>query len=222
MDSRVCCNGSSPRGRGKRRGWPVRATPARLIPARAGKTRCPPSSRVARWAHPRAGGENKSLHTIHSSVLGSSPRGRGKRELTFRCVVFYRLIPARAGKTLLARAVSAVLGAHPRAGGENLELDDLGWLRNGSSPRGRGKLRPIDLRNVPERLIPARAGKTPAPSPRLHACQAHPRAGGENMLSWILVGQRDGSSPRGRGKLGRDGGRRRVGRLIPARAGKTP
>ena len=36
----ICAHGSSPRVRGKRRGWPGGCSPTRLIPARAGKTRC--------------------------------------------------------------------------------------------------------------------------------------------------------------------------------------
>ena len=73
-----------------------------------------------------------------------------------------RLIPARAGKTVVRRARREVSGAHPRAGGEN-RVDTLtdGAL-SGSSPRGRGKLGSDSMSMGVDRLIPARAGKTTA------------------------------------------------------------
>ena len=94
--------------------------------------------------------------------------------------------------------------------------------RRGSSPRGRGKRQRHAVAGPPERLIPARAGKTRARMRRRHLGAAHPRAGGENATGIVTNGKNDGSSPRGRGK-------RQAARcgsawegLIPARAGKTP
>ena len=70
-------------------------------------------------------------------------------------------------------------------------------------------------------LIPARAGKTPAPTPEAPAQPAHPRAGGENIGVSSVAASPLGSSPRGRGKP-RDAVQAfRIFRLIPARAGKT-
>ena len=71
------------------------------------------------------------------------------------------------------------------------------------------------------RLIPARAGKTAESARDVALHEAHPRAGGENLVLRRLDAVERGSSPRGRGKLGCG---RRLGlrsRLIPARAGKT-
>ena len=92
--------GSSPRGRGK----PVIPDDVRdragLIPARAGKTsRCNPH-RLARRAHPRAGGENSRAFAAAGALTGSSPRGRGKLRVQRRTETLLGLIPARAGKTL--------------------------------------------------------------------------------------------------------------------------
>ena len=53
------CRGSSPRGRGKLRERHPTNTPARLIPARAGKTGRAAHSPAGLAAHPRAGGENE-------------------------------------------------------------------------------------------------------------------------------------------------------------------
>ena len=52
-----------------------------------------------------------------------------------------RLIPARAGKTEKAGIPASLGSAHPRAGGENGVDKTVSAYRQGSSPRGRGKLR---------------------------------------------------------------------------------
>ena len=93
--------------------------------------------------------------------------------------------------------------------------------RDGSSPRGRGKLATLRDRIEPQGLIPARAGKTAVCLARIISLTAHPRAGGENCARYRRAEGTRGSSPRGRGK--RTTGRRphHQHRLIPARAGKT-
>ena len=135
--------GSSPRVRGKRP-RPIRARkPARLIPARAGKTeentlgtRCP-------RAHPRACGENISPLRRAAVIVGSSPRVRGKR--ADRCAGLARLglIPARAGKTSSPLGAISPRRAHPRACGENMRGMKLLRFQVGSSPRVRGK--PVEV-----------------------------------------------------------------------------
>ena len=110
------------------------------------------------------------------------------------------LIPARAGKTGLIAAVSAVPEAHPRAGGENGKHPYSMSSPQGSSPRGRGK-RAHDYRlSTSVRLIPARAGKTGVRGGRPELRPAHPRAGGENTTETSTLPDFEGSSPRGRGK----------------------
>ena len=96
-----------------------------------------------------------------------------------------------------------------------------GWLAWGSSPRGRGKLIPIERGLLVERLIPARAGKTKPTASSHQASTAHPRAGGENNSARSDARGIAGSSPRGRGKRGRRQGLDHGIGLIPARAGKT-
>ena len=70
------------------------------------------------------------------------------------------LIPARAGKTVKVSVVAETKKAHPRAGGENGQASASYFAGQGSSPRGRGKRRPVRRVVVLEGLIPARAGKT--------------------------------------------------------------
>ena len=172
-----------------------------LIPARAGKT--PGDALTGRGdpAHPRAGGENPPALIATWWAGGSSPRGRGKPELTMEDATALGLIPARAGKTTSGRMTRASRRAHPRAGGENRLV---AWLRSGGSG-----------------LIPARAGKTRDRTRRGTNRRAHPRAGGENQLSHVDLEGIVGSSPRGRGKHQSTVEQPVQGRLIPARAGKT-
>ena len=113
------------------------------------------------------------------------------------------------------------IGAHPRVGGEN-HIGNYGMVEMlGSSPRGRGKHPESERGRGRSRLIPAWAGKTPRPIRPRARSWAHPRVGGENAEP-----KRDplgvaGSSPRGRGKLCRQGEQFADGGLIPAWAGKT-
>ena len=91
--------GSSPRGRGKK--LPM----SRAIASAA--------------AHPRAGGENFRSFNHVANAPGSSPRGRGKHCVKLCICLIVRLIPARAGKTVLTTYRLLPIRAHPRAGGEN-------------------------------------------------------------------------------------------------------
>ena len=214
--------GSSPRGRGKRLASSVRASWARLIPARAGKTRMRTLSISPSRAHPRAGGENRPSRLRPWSANGSSPRGRGKQRREGGGRPPAGLIPARAGKTLRINCMSSSLWAHPRAGGENSSVRGPEGAAAGSSPRGRGKLGLGPAHAGRIRLIPARAGKTRADHGRCYRARAHPRAGGENTRADTRSPCAAGSSPRGRGKHRCFfGGGLTIG-LIPARAGKTP
>ena len=90
-------------------------------------------------AHPRVGGENPPLYPSARTAIGSSPRGRGKRNAPTRPRQNGRLIPAWAGKTSREFGPCVTRGAHPRVGGENADCVDVGAVAGGSSPRGRGK-----------------------------------------------------------------------------------
>ena len=152
---------------------------------------------------------------------GSSPRGRGKPHDPRVPGRRRRLIPARAGKTIL-RALRPGLGsAHPRAGGENDTHLAAIQADSGSSPRGRGKHEANALPDCVPGLIPARAGKTRGAASGDPCPEAHPRAGGENKVAAALICMARGSSPRGRGKHRVRMVRDLIEGLIPARAGKT-
>mgnify|MGYP000888283941 CR=1 FL=1 len=192
--------GSSPRMRGKPGQRLQHRGAGRLIPAHAGKTRYEGAEPLACAAHPRACGENRHEIACNNAHDGSSPRMRGKPISLPTAPNLRGLIPAHAGKTRLDRPRRYTLWAHPRACGENMFHLSRLTRRPGSSPRMRGKRELREADALVQGLIPAHAGKTPAPHryPRpdrlipAHAGKtratlvlmfersAHPRACGEN------------------------------------------
>ena len=134
--------GSSPRGRGKRRILLPLCARWRIIPARAGKTTTTTTLCRAQTDHPRAGGENLTSVAMSLWVFGSSPRGRGKPTRELESFTVPGIIPARAGKTYGDSATRNRLRDHPRAGGENGYTPGRDIYHFGSSPRGRGKRGP--------------------------------------------------------------------------------
>ena len=210
--------GSSPRVRGKLPGGLSWGNKRGLIPARAGKTALTSSRSRTTPAHPRACGENLARLASPSPWPGSSPRVRGKHRVGGLLGDDAGLIPARAGKTVLAALQVARCQAHPRACGENAYPVVAVRLWSGSSPRVRGKLDGGVEEGAQGGLIPARAGKTAGRTRSPETCSAHPRACGENGH---FLRASPGSSPRVRGKRRGYRGDARAGGLIPARAGKT-
>ena len=152
--------GSSPRVRGKRPGWPSQPGHFRLIPARAGKTWVTAWPTPSPRAHPRVCGENYGVEIELFDGYGSSPRVRGKPRDVDRAPQPPRLILACAGKTRFPLDDAPLRPAHPRVCGENAGAGDALPHRGGSSPRVRGKLLRHRQERARVRLIPACAGKT--------------------------------------------------------------
>ena len=71
------------------------------------------------------------------------------------------------------------------------------------------------------RIIPAHAGQTTESASGVPARPDHPRACGANAYGVLSEQQEIGSSPRMRGKRGRQYGGRSLRRIIPAHAGQT-
>ena len=193
--------GSSPLTRGKLSFLWCVVSDERLIPAHAGKTRRPRSSRAGGPAHPRSRGENSGMASRPRSTTGSSPLTRGKRWYVFvdRFAVM----------------------AHPRSRGENPRRPRGATVRAGSSPLTRGKPSSCTLRPRTTRLIPAHAGKTRSVHGGVDPEEAHPRSRGENIRSIHERRGNLGSSPLTRGKLPGMLHLIAIVRLIPAHAGKT-
>ena len=91
----------------------------RLIPARAGNT----SRSICRGhvppAHPRSRGEHDMVGDFLALYGGSSPLARGTLEPDLRPGLRSRLIPARAGNTLVGFFGYGDAKAHPRSRGEH-------------------------------------------------------------------------------------------------------
>ena len=192
--------GSSPLTRGKRQKWSVVRIARRLIPAHAGKTVSWLRAGSKCSAHPRSRGENRLVYWPTRTVMGSSPLTRGKLGCPLRTDQGQRLIPAHAGKTRSPARRRTAWPAHPRSRGENWYSCPAPPARSGSSPLTRGKLTLLDAALLPDRLIPAHAGKTLLVQPDSQCRPAHPRSRGENSIAHKPTRRPPGSSPLTRGK----------------------
>ena len=116
---RTLRRGSSPRMRGKQGGRRKLEREIRIIPAHAGQT-APARDATSRSSdHPRACGANGSGQSLSESLLGSSPRMRGKPNPTREMERRTRIIPAHAGQTTFLNKTLANPADHPRACGAN-------------------------------------------------------------------------------------------------------
>ena len=146
---------------------------------------------------------------------------RGKPRSSVTASGSRRIIPAHAGQTSVCVAGSHRCPDHPRACGANEDWRLACFNRIGSSPRMRGKPRPMRVAAWRARIIPAHAGQTSGPWCRRRARPDHPRACGANLPSPYAVPEPSGSSPRMRGKPIRDPIDMTAVRIIPAHAGQT-
>ena len=179
------------------------------------------SCRFGYAAHPRSRGENCRASWSTSSLRGSSPLTRGKRDRRETEGQAQRLIPAHAGKTSSSLGPVRPAWAHPRSRGENVVLSWAGEAGMGSSPLTRGKQRGALDRCKGIGLIPAHAGKTQRGVEVFQCTTAHPRSRGENAPPALSKALDTGSSPLTRGKPRLYRRCQHIGGLIPAHAGKT-
>ena len=154
-------------------------------------------------------------------LMGSSPLARGLLRPAFDRSWHGGIIPARAGFTTLCRSTHSNRRDHPRSRGVYVCPNPSRASFTGSSPLARGLPGCVHPAGGQRRIIPARAGFTPArPSPP-STTPDHPRSRGvydERTRIWMRV---LGSSPLARGLRGRLQHRRHGHRIIPARAGFT-
>ena len=214
--------GSSPRERGAHPGQGTARLGLGLIPARAGSTTQADRRATEQRAHPRASGEHLRHGGAPSWGVGSSPRERGARRRVRLRQRPGRLIPARAGSTLVDHAHAGSRPAHPRASGEHQPPPEERARIWGSSPRERGAHRAIAGAEVARGLIPARAGSTRQVRSGCGSTRAHPRASGEHQRASNCSAWRRGSSPRERGARRMQVPLDHRAGLIPAGAGSTP
>ena len=200
MDSQ-CGSGSSPLARGLRHRAFQDLGISRIIPARAGFTRCR-TLRNGSWTdHPRSRGVYRVRRTV----------GQDRR----------RIIPARAGFTPASRASNARKSDHPRSRGVYTPPKPKDPSEAGSSPLARGL--PIEdvQRFAIVRIIPARAGFTTRVALKFPQAPDHPRSRGVYKVVTMLARRHVGSSPLARGLPTRPDCAPQPLRIIPARAGFT-
>mgnify|MGYP000897965664 CR=1 FL=1 len=196
----LCVSGTSPRMRGKLQDYLKVVNNRRNIPAYAGKT-CMCVKGFQKCAeHPRVCGENISISRERESQNGTSPRMRGKLMAAKIDIFCKRNIPAYAGKTFSCVHARFMGWEHPRVCGENLTPVPRMVHNGGTSPRMRGKPKPVIWWARPRRNIPAYAGKTTFHELNFCWKPEHPRVCGENLSFQIAYLLSLGTSPRMRGK----------------------
>ena len=151
-------DGSSPLARGLRRRPPGLPLLSRIIPARAGFTPTSNPTTNAGPDHPRSRGVYRWLHAWGFILEGSSPLARGLPLGALRVRFGARIIPARAGFTILRICLTIRLWDHPRSRGVYVADAGGSAVPVGSSPLARG-------------LPPAK--RTACPT-----CSDHPRSRG--------------------------------------------
>ena len=191
-----------------------------IIPAHAGKSQYEYAAGVIDGDHPRSCGEKCVSMTGVGCRTGTSPLMRGNGPCLGVTPSSIRIIPAHAGKRRSPKLQALLDEDHPRSCGEKSLPAPVVIFWRGSSPLMRGKVSVDELLGRFMGIIPAHAGKSPMPDPRIDLIGDHPRSCGEKIWRGVLCPRQQGSSPLMRGKGA--AGRRRVGNvgIIPAHAGK--
>ena len=153
-------SGSSPLARGLRMVTVRVLRGIGIIPARAGFTAADGDADGVEEDHPRSRGVYTTMRSRLSSFTGSSPLARGLPTEMRAKILRPRIIPARAGFTMMRRRYRIPRQDHPRSRGVYARLLEGMALARGSSPLARG-LRGNILGAVTQGgIIPARAGFT--------------------------------------------------------------
>ena len=152
---------------------------------------------------------------------GSSPRMRGTLVAELPLHRLDGIIPAYAGNTMDCLSRRVPYRDHPRVCGEHQFKTHESTAIQGSSPRMRGTLHVVPIREDRRGIIPAYAGNTNRQGIGIAQWRDHPRVCGEHTSANVANSNAAGSSPRMRGTLNafilfayRHG-------IIPAYAGNT-
>ena len=214
-------SGSSPLARGLQALEPPPEVGPRIIPARAGFTPPEQPRRWRGWDHPRSRGvyENKTGHPTPKP--GSSPLARGLHPSQAHEPTGLRIIPARAGFTVVSMQPDTACQDHPRSRGVYPIDSPTSELARGSSPLARGLLTLNHPQAHPDGIIPARAGFTHSRFLGTSASSDHPRSRGVYCRGIAGAWGWSGSSPLARGLRPEGCWSCGSGGIIPARAGFT-
>ncbi len=111
------------------------------------------------------------------------------------------ITPARAGNSEKITTPRTHNADHPRACGEQKNLNLVFQFVQGSPPRVRGTGRGKVCNRGKCGITPARAGNSPLKECESLRCRDHPRACGEQLTTDTWVCARGGSPPRVRGTV---------------------
>ncbi len=213
--------GRSPRVRGR----PLHRLRARTrdgsIPAGAGETCLPPPTPGTRRVDPRGCGGDAGIPGAASGSGGRSPRVRGRHHRSDSDVGDVGSIPAGAGETATTSMRRRRVRVDPRGCGGDCLAGHAQHLRQGRSPRVRGRHLVTCLALAAVGSIPAGAGETrPRPASEW-AERVDPRGCGGDFAREPRNSFRTGRSPRVRGRRAAIRPSRAAPRSIPAGAGET-
>ena len=149
--------------------------------------------------HPRSRGVYPGGIPPVRPVAGSSPLARGLHPGDRPDPIRSRIIPARAGFTAAGNRSSDRCADHPRSRGVYFRERDDGRSTHGSSPLARGLLDRHHSQGMVGRIIPARAGFTPAVTAYGLRTGDHPRSRGVYRRDLAARSPGPGSSPLARG-----------------------
>ena len=172
-----------------------------IIPAYAGNTPRLSNGGMEQRDHPRVCGEHYTAKGNDGRNLGSSPRMRGTRCITWSPLGSAGIIPAYAGNTWSLHQSKTGLRDHPRVCGEHVRQYGRMHIERGSSPRMRGT-----------QMVDTTCTKSP---------RDHPRVCGEHIIELFAQLIHMGSSPRMRGTPTSSKTQSESNGIIPAYAGNT-
>ena len=220
MSSSCQGRGLSPRVRGNRHRRSSSRRGPGSIPACAGE---PPAWSLwlrAIRVYPRVCGGTGFDFCYFADMRGLSPRVRGNPRPTNRPTNWRRSIPACAGEPVQGNRRGVESGVYPRVCGGTRSAAAILAARAGLSPRVRGNHRGPVLLVQAGRSFPACAREPRRESRLPGRCPVYPRVCGGTRHGQPGGGGVRGLSPRVRGNLDLDTGRRTLLGSIPACAGE--
>ena len=177
-------------------------------PACAGNTPSGAGHQSTRADHPRVRGEHGVAVGAAQGCVGSPPRARGTRRVSWNADGDVRITPACAGNTVSSRRRSTSTPDHPRVRGEHVGVFLPVDATCGSPPRARGTRRRRSVGVPQRRITPACAGNTSRRPCSRWVARDHPRVRGEHHDRGRWERPDPGSPPRARGTLDRALGER--------------